>query len=245
MSRIRIIGLALVAVFAMSAVGAASASASALPAFTTGKCIKVTAGTGWWTNNTCTTESPTKMGEFEWEEPVQKEFTVKSGVTKLKTKNHTIECKTDENGTKHEITGPKHVSVIVVFKECKDVGTGASCGTGGVITTNALKGWLFYIKEAAPKEVGVFFEPEVAGKPFAEFKCSILTVKVTGCASSSITPANKIVKTTEHFTEKFPGPTKLKYEGVEKTCELEAFGEKAEEIGTEEITPKEAIEIKA
>jgi hypothetical protein len=52
-NRIRIIGLALVAVFAMSAVGVSTASASA-PEFV--RCAKVvTAGTGTFENSTCTT----------------------------------------------------------------------------------------------------------------------------------------------------------------------------------------------
>jgi hypothetical protein len=92
MKRTRLIGLALMAVFAMSAVAVSSASAAKN-------------GPHWWVcekggttfkNNLCTESGTGPFGEKELVSGETRTLKFKSGITKLKTTAATIECKTDK-----------------------------------------------------------------------------------------------------------------------------------------------------
>jgi hypothetical protein len=146
-NRIRILGLALVAVFAMSALAATSALAQ--PEFL--RCAKVaagepsswaagctTAGTGYakvsagpgtcvkvaagepssWSNATCTT-AKTGTGEYIKVAAAGKlHFTDKEGVSHFYASGATFSCKADTS--KGEITGNTTVAKIgVIFTECE------------------------------------------------------------------------------------------------------------------------------
>ena len=196
MKRMQMIGLALVAVFAMSAVAVSSASA-APPEF--------------------------KFGG------VKKGLTAKGGVAKLVTPNHTVECQTLEvkkvKAKSKAVMAQNTFKAVIRFFKCKLVG-GGECKTAGAnaeeIVTNHLKAWLFYIKEAAPKEVGAFFEPESAA--FAEFECTLIIkvkVKVTGCVDSKVKPINAVVTPPAEFVlDEFPGPTKINTKAKKKPAKL-------------------------
>jgi hypothetical protein len=173
MKRIRIIGLALVAMFAMSAVASATASA-ALPELVNSSGVEL----------------------------VKKNFTIKSGAGKLESTLGTVECSSDTGSGK--VTGLKTDEATVTFKGCKLAGTSTTCQSGaeaGVIVTNALKSEVVYIKSTEPKEVGVKITP--VGTLLAKFSCGTLTFEVSGETTGKITPINKFVKTTEHYTLEF------------------------------------------
>jgi hypothetical protein len=188
MSRIRIIGLALVAVFAMSVVTSATASA-ALPEFeTSGVCEKGPVAKKWhFETSACTTVSAGNTGEFG-----QTTFTATSGTGKLVTKaGRTIECTSDSNWG--ELSEPKSDRVRVTFSGCKSATFGVACNTAGaasgVIETKPLKSTLVYINEkVTPKTVGDLLEPESGN--FAEIKCSLEEIIVKGSVIGKIPAEN-------------------------------------------------------
>ena len=225
MKRIRVIGLALVAVLAISAVASATASA-AKPEF-------VFAG-------------------------IKKGLKGKSGAGTLETvSKEKVTCAKSTNGGEIEGgNGSKKVTgVVVTFTGC--VSSGFKCSTTGAaageIVTKSLSGELGYINKAA-KTVGVDLAPTGGGE-FVEFNCAggIVKVKVKGSVIGQITPVNKKVLTTEHFTltftqtsgkqaiEKFEG-------GLKDTLETSKNGnpfEGSAEAATAEVTGEETIEISA
>ena len=96
MKRIRVIGLALVAVFAVTAIAAASASAEPQGEF--GRCVAKTGGK--YANSGCTTAST--KGKYEWVPGLEKrgiKSKLKEGVPTLETVGGTkITCKGEESG---------------------------------------------------------------------------------------------------------------------------------------------------
>jgi len=157
MRRIRIMGLSLVAVMAVSAVAVASASAA--PEY-------------WKAGKTITT--------------VVKYTNLGPGPSKL-LGGVVIECQKDKG--KGQIEAPdKTAKLKVEYKECvgevggKPVVCQKASTKPGVILTNALKGHLVKASEkpAGTEITANKLEPEVAGNPFAKFKCGTLTVEVNG-----------------------------------------------------------------
>jgi hypothetical protein len=193
------VGLALVAVFAMAAVVATSASA--LPEF--GQCFVQAKHEGKFTNAGCTVKakkvSEKFTGEFEWRketEVANKGTAGESGTAVLSTNivfclpSHenlekcrageeeatlpiSLECEKEVN--QGQITGSKEFTNLqVTFEGCKVFGS-TPCGNTSVegqIQTFPLKGKLGYINKATkPRQVGVLLEPKT--KPeFARFTCS-------------------------------------------------------------------------
>jgi hypothetical protein len=178
MKRIRIVGLCLVAMFAMSAVAAASASAES-PEYKT--CIKKVGGT---LNKITCAESKGLKGEGgfavgEWNQGKTRKFTGKNGVSTLDSyipENEaepwtggtivgTVVCKNATN--KGEVTGPKTGAVTVTFKGC--VSEGKKCLSKGqkpgTIVTNPLLTELGNTSEGVG--VNVFNAENVS----AEFEC--------------------------------------------------------------------------
>ncbi len=174
MKRIKIIGLALVAVFAISAV--AAASASALPEFSgfaAGEKFKAKAGAG-------SLDTAGTVGK-------QRHVNCTAGGGE-----GTIEA-TKTSKTTVKFTGCKAAGGFASIP-CKTVGANAE-----EIVTKALVGKLKYLNEAK-KEVVLVLEPEVAGGLFAEFTCEGLGVtekiKVKGTSIGQLTPVNTLTKTT-------------------------------------------------
>lgn len=171
--RLRTLGLALVAVFAMSAVAASAASAT-LPEFgsSSGFPVKFT--------------SHNKTGV----EPKLHSTTALGA--------HNVACK--ESKDKGEVLNSKEVGKIKVeYKGCVEEGTTKKCTTtgevAGVIVTKELKGRIGYISEPA-KTVGVELEP-VTAPLFAEFTCETVgKVKVEGCTIGQAKPVNVPPSTT-------------------------------------------------
>jgi len=205
------LGLCLVAVFAIAAV--AATSASALPEW--GKC-EAQAG-GKYKDSNCTEKA--HGGEYEWHkgatlpadaftghnvgsggvldaglyacEPGGLEggaYTRKGceekGETYELATNLKIECESEENhGEAFGKCGLRNISVI--FRGCKLFGSDP-CSNGseeGEIVVNPLKGSIGYINKAE-KKVGVLLEPVKKHGAFAQFVCLGVLGTVVGAGNS-------------------------------------------------------------
>lgn len=139
MTRIKLVGLCLIAVFAMSALVASAAQAGEA-----GECLTAAkAGklyTGKYTNKGCTvlaTETQIaegKVNKYEWTSGVKAanaKFTAVSKKPKLEGATGFVECK--ESTTTGELTGPKTDTEQATFTGCVFHGTPAgSCNTSGL-----------------------------------------------------------------------------------------------------------------
>jgi hypothetical protein len=199
MRHLRMVGLCLVAAFAIAAV--AATSASALPEW--GQCFKKGPGSKY-TDSNCTKKSSLKTpGEFEWRKgteiaPSEKHFAGAGGVGILSGEYRicrpsekvrkpkcnageeegsfaggplNVECESE--AAHGEASGSKGVAnVSVVFRGCKVFGSSPCSNTekAGEIRVNPLKGTLGYISKAT-KDVGVLLEPVVKKGRFATFGC--------------------------------------------------------------------------
>jgi len=133
MRRIRIVGLCLVAVFAMSAIASATASAEA-PEM--GQCLKkkVKSLPGYTTSK-CTVEATeVAKGSFEWVPGAiagKNTFSTTGGVaTLLTTKGESVTCESEESTGEYLTTANnKEESTTVTFKKCSS--GGLTCTTEG------------------------------------------------------------------------------------------------------------------
>ncbi len=175
MRRTRIICMAIAAVFAMSAVAVASASAAKPELTKEGK-----AGV----------------------ELVKKAFTGKSGAGELSSSLGTVKCSADET-VEGKVTGLKTDETKVKFTGCKLESTScqSSGAAAGEIVTNLLASELVYTNEAK-KEVGIKLKPKT-GTSFVKFSCGSLELEVTGEITGALTPVNTSVPTSGHFTLAF------------------------------------------
>jgi hypothetical protein len=186
--RLKIMGLCLVAVFALTAAVAASASA-AEPAFY--ECHKLTAKpfTGKFTDKKCTKEATAeekaagKKNKYELQEGIGKgkQFKGKGGSATLHTPavGGEVTCKTF--GDTGFLTSPTtEGKVISTFSTCTSLGkkcTSAGAKAGSIVT-KSLSGQIGYINKSK-KEVGVELHAEGAGA-LAEFTCEGLEIVTTG-----------------------------------------------------------------
>jgi hypothetical protein len=211
---IRIIGLCLVAVFAIAAAAASTASAG-VPEF--GQCFAKAGGK--FANSNCTTKAAKGTGTFEWrklpEVKESKRFTGAGGTGVLSGRYEacvrgnkdaacseeqlekeeaqvleaSVEC--ERETASGEETGTKEVkNVAVKFVGCKLFGSTpcSNSSVEGEINVNALKGKLGYIDKAT-KEVGVQLEPVTKKGEFAKFVCAGFITTVVGVDANSKTEA--------------------------------------------------------
>jgi hypothetical protein len=266
MKRIRIIGLCLVAVFAMGAVIVASASAEA-PEY--GRCLAHTGGA--WATNTCTKPKTSGTTEkYEWypasgkaangeEKPIAKpKFKSASVAEKLIQLEGTGEAQgkvrtkviCTGQTSEGEIVGPKEaIATHVEFTGCESGGIECAQGTGpkGLIKVSDLKGDLGVEKwgEKEGKEVSSLtklanrFEPKSGSEFFPEFTkftCGGLTVQVKGHVIFPLS-TDKMLKSA---VVKFAGPS-----GSQKPeCFLKVFTEKKCTEATEEVLESKFETIK-
>jgi hypothetical protein len=182
MKRMRILGLALVAVFAFAAIGASAASA-ALPAYFA--CTKVEGGKFV---KKCGHEAVgTEKAGYE---PVQGRG--KNKVAKGKSKPGTkatlytpalkseISCASFKSVQNITASGEGVEKLVATFGKCTTLGkncTSAGAKKGSIVTP-ALSGQLGYVNKAA-KTVGVALKPET-GEFDAVFECEGLLAEVRG-----------------------------------------------------------------
>jgi len=214
MRRIRMVGICLIATFAMSAVATAGASAAA-PEY--GKCIKTIGGK--WKDAGCKT--PSKPGEerYEWfkgfngngkNEIVKKAFKahikeIKAGAVTLEgVAGVKVQC-SNESST-GEFTGEKTVKdEKIVFSGCLVEGAGKceNTATEGTVTVNNLVGELGVVKfgtTSAANKLGDLLKPK-EGTVVTQFECAGSPTKVRGAVISPL--ATNAMKFTS--TVKFAG----------------------------------------
>jgi hypothetical protein len=224
MTRVRLVGLVLVAIFVIGASTAAGASAQA-PEY--GRCEKAAkvgkTYNGGFTNSGCTKKSETKTGKYEWHPGVLKaKQTSKGGKGILEEAGrYSVGCESEEstgeyNGTK----GVKHL--IVKFKKCE--APGLVCTSEGhekgELETRSLEGRVVWENESKHKTALDLF-PEGGGN-FIEFTCGgTLTVAVRGSILVSVT-ADKMSSTV---TLKYVGK-----KGLQKLREYEEGGAKVKDV---------------
>ena len=154
MSRIRIIGLALVAVFAMGAVAASAASAAEWEQETT-KCEKVEKGKGKYTNSECKTEgAPNEWEKITKFRPITTPVTASSkSVGSLTLSDSgagtTIECTGTDSGTVG--AGNKDEVTAITASACKFVSAG-TCTASKPVTAKAVNlPWVTELYEESGK----------------------------------------------------------------------------------------------
>jgi hypothetical protein len=260
MRRIRIAGLCLVAVCAMSIIASSSASA-ALPEF--GRCIKkAVKSLPGYSDSKCTKEATeAKKGSYEWlPGPGPKAgFTTTGGTATLATKGgKTVTC-TSENSTGEYLSGDnKHEATTVKFNGCTS--SSFKCKTTGAaegeLITNPLEGEVGY-ENKAKKKTALKLYPQAPNKKFIEFKCIGLEVKVRGKGEENgagilVNIKNDKMSTTETLKYKATkGVQKpVKWEGPNPETYLESNFENLgyEQSGqtiTSTVKNEEAIELKA
>jgi hypothetical protein len=196
MKRIRIVGLCLMAVFALGAVAAASASAGP-PEYKT--CVKASPKeSGKFNNKTCSTASKggKKEGDYElgaWNAGKKVTLTGKNGESTLGsyipeneaefwtggTNAGNVTCK--KAASKGEITGPKEATTTVSFSSCSSEGkkcTSAGAKAGDIVTKK-LTTIIGYIDEG--KAVGILVEAGGGGVDVqAAFNCEGLAIETNG-----------------------------------------------------------------
>jgi hypothetical protein len=175
MKRMRIMGICLVAAFALTAIGAGTASA--LPEI--GRCVAKAGGK--YKDSNCVSKVTTG-GTFERVKSAEKTgFTATSGTSFLEGKSGLkVVCSASTAVGKYDADGsPASIKavegVVATFTGCGIPAVGVKCNTKGngegVIKTQILEGNLGYINKAA-KEVGQELHPATKGGMFAEFDCT-------------------------------------------------------------------------
>jgi hypothetical protein len=207
MRRIKIVGLCLVAVFAMGAVLSSTASAVApeygqclkqatksLSNYDSSKCIKI-AG-----EDTGTEAEKLKKGNYQWFPgviPGKNKFETNGGVATLTTvKGEQVTCET-EHSTGEYIEGGnnKEEKTVVEFAGCKSAGL--TCTTAGEpaghLVTNELIGVVAYEKtpennfKARKTVLELHPGPTALNHHFIDFKCtSALSIEVRGTGGTEL-----------------------------------------------------------
>ncbi len=183
MKRIRIIGLCLVAVFAMSALATGTASAAA-PEF--GQCLKKgTVGGAGYSDSKCNKAVGT-AAKYEWIPgwAGHNNFTSTGTTATLKTTGgKTVTCsKESSTGTYLEGGDNKHEETVVHFTTCKSSGftcTTTGAKTGELITNNLIGSVDF--ENSLKTKTALKLEPGPGSEGFfIKFSCLGLKVEVIG-----------------------------------------------------------------
>jgi opacity protein-like surface antigen len=237
MKRIRIMGLALIAVLAMASIAAASASAEPQGEF--GRCVAQAGGK--YATSACTTEVAGKT-KFEWLPLVKRGISskLKEGIPTLETVGGTkITCKGESSGGAFKANNKEVEGVEAHFTGCET--SGLKCSSAGKpegeIVTSALEGRLGVEKVGTKPPVNNKLALELhapAGSNVAEFSCAGLAVVVKGSVLHPATTGKMVLTATEKFTaskgeqkpEKFAGGTT-----DEHILESNTSGGKFEEAG--------------
>jgi hypothetical protein len=257
--RLKMMGLCLVAVFALTAAITASASA-AEPAFY--ECHKQTTKpyTGKYTDKKCSVEASKEVQEegkknkYELQEGIGakgKPFKGKGGKATLHTPavSGEVTCKSfkDEG---HIATPTTEKEVISEFKTCESLGKKCNSpeAKAGTIKTFDLAGELGYINKAK-KEVGVLLKAET-GSVLAEFNCEGLEIVTTGSVIGTLEPVNVFTKTeTNKFQVNGEGFQSIKnFEGGpnhELLSEINGSGPFPSGQQAEAVNKGEELEVKA
>ncbi len=241
------------AVAFVTGVGSVASASGAAPEF--GRCLKAEkigkSYTGRYTNSSCTTESGTKTGKYEWYPGAAKvRQTTKGGKGLLETVNKlSVTCQTETSVG--EYSGTKEVkNVVVTFKGCETVGD--QCSTEGAaegeLVTKTLEGIVGFENKAAKKTAFDLYPDGKTGL-FIKFSCSGLTVAVQGSVIVPIKSDKMLLSGTLKYkatkgkqqVEKFEG-------GLTDVLETTYKGGPYEQSGqtiTTTLTNEEKLELNA
>jgi hypothetical protein len=230
------LGLCLVAIFAISAVAAAGAYASGRPEYKAcGKTPKVgkTYPTGEFSNKECT--DPASGGKYRLEEVAEgTSFTSKSKATVITADGKTVKCKKDTGAG--AILSQFEGTDKITFADCAVNGNKKEpCGTSGSIETNQLATGLFFVNEDETENgVALIGEEGV----FADFKCGAQTVVVEGIVLGLIANTSKGEKITFAVSGGHQALQDAWFSESSIPAHLESDGEEATLETTEEQGPK-------
>jgi hypothetical protein len=196
----KVIGLCLLAMFAIGALTTASASA-ALPEYI--ECAKLKTLTGGFNNNTCTEVSATKTGGFEIQ-PLKKtqKIVTTYATTTLESSAGTVVCKT--GAFKGELTPNGLKGVVLRMTVC--LLNGKKCKSAGqeksVVVSNPMVGVLGYLagKGTGTPTIGVSLKAET-GEFSSLFSCEGAEVRTHGTVIGVL--AGNINKVSKLSTLKF------------------------------------------
>jgi hypothetical protein len=214
MKPIKIVGLCLVAVFAMSAVVAASASAAEPEYMTCVKAAKVgKTYIGKYTSKTCSEASKVETGgKYElgsWELAKTKALKIASKAIKLDNYSQAtgkivpgvggvVKCTSGKGSG--ELVGSRSTTQKIEYKGCQSEGKeckSTKAGTKNGVITEDLATYLVALPEG--KGVGVLSYAEPAGW-YASYSCGTVLVEMTsgpiGVDSGNTTEASKTSATT-------------------------------------------------
>ncbi len=228
MKRIRIVGLCLVAMFALSAVAAASASAEE-PEYMT--CVKMKGGNY---EKGCGEKVLAGSGKAELEPVASKtKFTSKSKAATFTIGTHKVTCKKDTD--EGEFTTPGYDKEKITFSGCildgnKKNPCESEGAPSGTIVTKELISQLVLLDEAETK-VGVVLVGEHLGE-WAKFGCGSEEFSLVGAVLGSIENNKKGEKIT------FAGGTIDWLEGTEEEIGLFAGAEGVTFTTVDEQGPK-------
>lgn len=269
MRRIKIAGLCLMAVFAMSAVAATGASA-ANPEY--GRCLKVTVKKlSNYDSAKCiktasedvgTEAEKLKKGNFEWTTTlVKKGFTAVNKPTTIATLETKAGTKVTCTGLSSagEYTGLKTVTISqTTFSGCES--GGIKCNTPaagtGVIKVKELLGELGVYQKGAPStkdKIGNLLWPNggtpTSGSELVEFNCAGLVVKVKNAVISPVTSNSMKKVATVKFTAAKGVQKPNAFVGGPETALESKFGpapyEKSGQSATTIQTNEELVEIRS
>jgi hypothetical protein len=201
MTRIKVLGLALVAVFALVAIMAASASAGTNPALF--ECAKSAKGAGHHASKTCNDAYKATGGSYNLVEGIGKGKAFKSSGTTatLHTVNPEGEVDIPVTCTKFKGSGQfinptTVVKAITTFSKCKALSAPCENVKKETIETKSLAGTLGWVSKPG-KVVGTDLANEASpGTPVAEFTCSAIGQirsggSVIGINSGNVESINK------------------------------------------------------
>jgi hypothetical protein len=160
----------------------------------------------------------------EFSGPFPKRFTSKGGAALIETAGVKLTCTASTDVG--EILGTKNGKVMVRLTGCVGKGkvegkevsfpcTSPGAPEGEMVTSELTTTLGFINKAKSPPEVGIALAA-VSPTPFEEFECDGLKIVVEGSVIGKITPVNKQVKSSSHFTLKF-----VQAKGVQKPRKLE------------------------
>jgi hypothetical protein len=258
MRQIRIAGLCLVVAFALGAVAATSAMATA-PEY--GRCLKKkTKSLPAYTSSKCTVESKeVKTANYEWVPGAGKtKFETKGGIGILTSTNgQKVECKTESStGEFFEGNNKEAGNMTIKFNECVSLSlacTSPGAKAGELLTNDveALVGW----ENKALKKTDIELHPgkSVSSGLFIEFECGGLVVKVKGAVLVPV--KNDAMKTSEilKFVQKAGKQKPEKWEESSGKVILEAsfeggpYEQSGQQIAStlKELAGEQALELNA
>jgi hypothetical protein len=270
MKRIRIVGLCLAAIFALTALMATSASAETPPEV--GRCLKLAGGK--WKDGGCKTKAVPGEEKFEWypayiggvpnTEPTGKAIKGKytsvnkpETVIQLESVSGSVITAKSQKAT-GEVTGAKtNIAEKIVFggvefKGFKCKSTNPAATKEGEVKVKDLNGFMGIYKkgETTAKDKGANrFVPKEggAGATFVEFSCSVIPVKVRGAVLNPVTVNAMKLTATVKFTGAKGKQKPDRFVGGEKeTLESSIEGgpfEQSDQVLTTQQKNEEKLEI--